>query len=333
MNNSEIVVSVICTAYNHEKYIRQCLEGFISQKANFAFEVLINDDASTDNTAKIIREYEEKYPEIIKPVYQTENQYSKKVKISSTILFPKAKGKYIAFCEGDDYWTDPYKLQKQVNAFEERGNCHFCVHGIEIIEENGRSTGRYYPKVKVLAGVLTSRQFLDIIKTYNFQTSSYMVRSEDLAELYKNPPQFRKVADVGDEPMLLYFGSLGDVFFIADNMSRYRLNSVSSWNRNHRAKKENAIRHCNCMIKMLEEFDIYSHLIYHDICEKRILIQEFQKEYIQGNYKILLQKKYRDIYKKQSKKIKFNIKMHVLFPTIYSKFLIWYRKRKQRKNH
>ena len=91
-NKEEIMVSVFCTAYNHGKYIRDCLEGFVKQKTNFKFEVLINDDASTDNTASIIREYEKKYPDIIKPIYQKENQYSKGISIYRQILVPEASG-------------------------------------------------------------------------------------------------------------------------------------------------------------------------------------------------------------------------------------------------
>ena len=87
--NDDVVVSVLCIAYNHEKYIRSALDGFVNQKTNFRYEVLINDDASTDHTAAIIAEYEAKYPDIIKPVYQTENQYSKGVFITKSILFPR----------------------------------------------------------------------------------------------------------------------------------------------------------------------------------------------------------------------------------------------------
>ena len=115
-----ILVSICCQSYNQEPYIRQCLEGFIIQKTNFPFEVLIYDDASTDKTADIIREYEGKYPDIIKPIYQTENQYSKKISIFKKFQHPRAKGKYIAICEGDDYWIDSLKLQKQVDFLEKK---------------------------------------------------------------------------------------------------------------------------------------------------------------------------------------------------------------------
>ena len=126
--NDDVVVSVLCTAYNHEKYIRSALDGFVNQKTNFRYEVLINDDASTDHTAAIIAEYEAKYPDIIKPVYQTENQYSKGVFITKSILFPRSKGKYTAICEGDDYWCDENKLQKQVDFLESHEEYAACVH-------------------------------------------------------------------------------------------------------------------------------------------------------------------------------------------------------------
>ena len=112
------LVSIICLTYNQAQYIRKTLEGFVMQKTNFPIEILIHDDASTDETADIIREYENKYPQIIKPIYQQENQYSKKVAIGATYIYPKVKGKYIALCEGDDYWIDPLKLQKQVDFLE-----------------------------------------------------------------------------------------------------------------------------------------------------------------------------------------------------------------------
>src|SRR5690606_15609661 len=107
-------VSICCITYNHEPFIRQCLDGFLMQQGDFEYEILIHDDASTDGTTKIIQEYELKYPEIIKPIIQTQNQYSQGVRgINFIYNFPRAKGEYIAMCEGDDYWTDPLKLQKQ----------------------------------------------------------------------------------------------------------------------------------------------------------------------------------------------------------------------------
>jgi len=124
------LVSVICLAYNHEKFIRKCLDGFVMQKTDFAFEVIVHEDASTDKTADIVREYQEKYPEIIKPIFQSENQYSKghlgnmAEKICSNIT-----GKYTAYCDGDDYWTDEYKLQIQADFLESHPEFSMCSGG------------------------------------------------------------------------------------------------------------------------------------------------------------------------------------------------------------
>ena len=113
-----IEVSICCITYNHEKYIRDGLEGFLMQKTDFPFEIIIHDDASTDSTADIIRSYEKKYPELFTCIYQKENQWSKGIRPSPSYVWPKARGKYIALCEGDDYWDDPEKLSFQYDFLE-----------------------------------------------------------------------------------------------------------------------------------------------------------------------------------------------------------------------
>ena len=117
MRNTLPLASIRCLTYNHEQYIRQCLDGFVMQKTNFPFEIIIHDDASTDKTAEIIREYAEKYSNI-HAILETENQYSKHDGSLARIVNQAIRGKYVALCEGDDYWTDPLKLQKQVDFLE-----------------------------------------------------------------------------------------------------------------------------------------------------------------------------------------------------------------------
>ncbi len=131
------VVSVRCLTFNHELYIEQALDGFLMQETNFPFEVVVHDDASTDRTADIIRQYESKYSKIIKPIYEIENQYSKHDGSITRIVNAALKGKYIAICEGDDYWTDPLKLQKQVNFLEANPDFSLCFHRRDILE-NGQ---------------------------------------------------------------------------------------------------------------------------------------------------------------------------------------------------
>lgn len=130
------LVSICCITYNHASFIRQCLDGFLMQKTSFPFEILIHDDASTDRTADIIREYQAKYPEIIKPILQKENQFSKGINVGVKYNFPRACGKYIALCEGDDYWTDPEKLQIQFDYMEKHPECSLCFHNVDILDQN-----------------------------------------------------------------------------------------------------------------------------------------------------------------------------------------------------
>lgn len=129
-------VSVCCITYNHENFISEALDGFLMQETNFPFEVIVRDDASPDRTADIIREYEKKYPNIIKPIYELENGYQKGIKPSS-VTFKKAVGKYIALCEGDDYWTDEKKLQIQKDFLDKNEEYVICYTDVEAFDNSG----------------------------------------------------------------------------------------------------------------------------------------------------------------------------------------------------
>ena len=136
----QIMVSVCCLVYNHEPFLRVCFDGFVMQKTTFPIEILVHDDASTDHSVDIIREYTAKYPDLFKPIYQAENQYSKGVDVFS-LNARRAQGKYIAVCEGDDYWTDPMKLQKQVEFLEEHMDYSMCFHRAKILLEGRHGVG------------------------------------------------------------------------------------------------------------------------------------------------------------------------------------------------
>jgi len=136
-DNETLIVSIRCIVYNQAPYLRQCLDGFVMQKTDFRFEAIVHDDASTDDSASIIEEYAEKYPEIIKPILETENQYSKHDGSLRRIVDSACKGKYIALCEGDDYWTDPLKLQKQIDFMESHPEYGMCCTDFDKVDEQG----------------------------------------------------------------------------------------------------------------------------------------------------------------------------------------------------
>lgn len=158
-NQTPIMVSIRCAVYNQEKYIRQCLDGFVMQKTKFRFEVIVHDDASTDDTVSIIKKYSESYPEIIKPIFEKENQYSKHDGSIRKIMNTACSGKYIAFCEGDDYWTDPLKLQKQVDILESNPDVSFVYTGFQTVDSE--SVDMYREKYEEF---LTKSHSGDILK-------------------------------------------------------------------------------------------------------------------------------------------------------------------------
>lgn len=141
---SECKVSICCLAYNHEKYIRQALDSMLNQETNFNYEIIVIEDCSTDGTRDIVREYMEKYPDKVRALFQKENQYSKEVAIVNTFFYPLARGEYITYCEGDDYWVNTHKLQKQVDFLDTHPEYVACTHGCWEVDQNGKKIVDYY---------------------------------------------------------------------------------------------------------------------------------------------------------------------------------------------
>ncbi len=246
-------LSICCLAYNHAKFIRQALDGFVMQKTNFPFEVLIHDDASTDGTADIIREYEAKYPNLIKPIYQMENQFSKGVCISKTINYPRVQGEYVAFCEGDDYWTDPLKLQKQVDFLDAHPDYMGCFHPAKMIWED-------IPKKPSIAPPPYLRSFKkdfdikDVLRTYFIYTPSVVYRwVYNDKELLENYPTG---IIAGDLYLQIIHAKYGKIHMLDDVMSVYRRHKGGVWN------AENTIgAHLKYGIKMIRLYSIADKLL------------------------------------------------------------------------
>lgn len=217
------IVSICCTVFNHEKYLEQTFKGFLSQKVNFPFEIVINDDCSTDGSAEIIRKYEKKFPDIIKPIYQKENQHSKGVRPMAQLVFPRARGKYIALCEGDDYWTDPDKLQKQVDFLESHTDYSMCCTNFSIIDEDGKliqETGWGKDKSNP---VITHLHMLEYY-TPKFLTS--VMRRSAIPVPF--PDQIRGISN-GDTFLFSYVALSGPARFIDINTGCYRVNRGGVW--------------------------------------------------------------------------------------------------------
>lgn len=145
---SDPIVSVCVITYNHEKYITRCLEGILEQQTSFPIEIVLGEDCSSDATRQIIREFEARYPGIIRPVYHQRNVGAARNLFEYAL--PMAKGRYIALCDGDDYWTDPHKLQKQVDYLQQHPECVLCFHRVKQVDQDDRILQQQEPAGKTI---------------------------------------------------------------------------------------------------------------------------------------------------------------------------------------
>jgi len=227
MKTGNIIVSITCLTYNHAPYISRCLDGFINQVTDFPFEILIHDDASIDGTSNIIREYETKYPDIINPIYQIDNQYSRGVDVFSNNV-SRAKGKYIALCEGDDYWIDPYKLQKQVDLLEaeEHDGIVAVATNCSVSDLNGNVIKKerlVIPPVNE-EGVYTLHDFLK--NSHQYPTLTVVFRNRDMNFILEN---MKKLSNpfLGDWILWVLLYQQGSFYFMNQVTASYRINPNS----------------------------------------------------------------------------------------------------------
>lgn len=261
-----MLVSVYCLTYNHEKYIRDTLEGFVSQKTDFEYEVFVHDDASTDHTADIILEYAQKYPDLIKPILQKENQYSKGVSILRTHIWPRMTGKYIAACEGDDYWCDPDKLQSQVSFLEEHPDYTACAHNTMILNLQNGKKRLFIPAQK--AGTIPIKQIIEWKKPPHISSLVYKRKLREEAFEFT-----RVVPGMGDYPLTLWLMSKGNIYYMPQVMSVYRSGVEGSWTQ----RNGNAAGIADKKIKVLEAFNIKTDYSYSKIVN--CTIEKFRAEY------------------------------------------------------
>ncbi len=305
---SDPEVSVICNTYNHGKYIRESLEGFLMQRTDFAFEVLVHDDASTDDTADIIRGFQADYPEIVKPIFQTENQYSKGGGINKRFQFPRAKGQYIAYCEGDDYWTDPEKLQKQYDALEAHPEVDMCGHttskrysnGKEVIVSVSDTISLITPEQMILGGGLS------------LNTCSLMYRATMLNEKWN----FREYMDY--DYTLKIQGSLrGGILYLPDNMATYRfMSGPDSWTSRVLRNNDLEINHTKKRLQMLDYLNEDTELRYSEKIEERKRQLGFDLLWYENQYRDLLRPEFSDLFRKLSVKKQAVIRFGTVFPGI-----------------
>lgn len=295
---NDILVSILCLTYNQEKYIARALEGIISQNVTFRIEVLVHDDASTDSTSTIVRSYAKRYPNLIVPILQHENQFSKGKNIIKDILLPRANGKYIAFCEGDDYWIDINKIQSQADIMEKHSQCSICVHGVQGVSEDGLTMIQTFPKANMNTGVISAKDVMHRILfdgEWLFHTTSYFFRKRDAIEMSQKKFIFWEKPGYGDFSFMQMAAIKGDFYYIDRIMSCYRMGAIGSLiKRDNDIERRKEVNHR--FIEAIQDFDTVTEGKFHTDAERAIKRYKFRLADVENNYCVLLSKEMKEIW-------------------------------------
>lgn len=213
-------LTIVTTTYNQEKFIEQTLDGFVMQKVNFPFQAIISDDCSTDSTRKILKKYAKKYPEIIKPVFNKKNVGPMDNFVNTLSL---VNSEYVALCDGDDFWTDENKLQKQVDFLDKNKDFSICFHQTKIFFEDGSKEDEIYPK-----NIKNETTFEDLLKD-SYIPANTVVYRWIFTKKTKLKDIFPKNIVPGDYYVHLLHARKGKIGFIEEIMSNYRRHDGGMW--------------------------------------------------------------------------------------------------------
>ena len=255
------LVSIACITYNHESYIADAIEGFLKQRTDFPFEIVIHDDASTDKTADIIRFYLEKYQRIIKPIFQKENQASQ---LKKNLLLPiilttvsHAKGRYIAYCDGDDYWTDSNKLAIQIAEMQKYSNCNVSFHPVFRQRINGKKRAKIIAKHSAKNKIFKPKQL--ILGAAKFcPTVSFIFK----ANVFESIPKWLFDAPCTDYFLQVLASLNGGAIYISKVMAVYRACSSGSWSEQMSKNKNLVYSYFTGMLSSLDDIDNYMNKKY-----------------------------------------------------------------------
>ena len=288
--NHRVLVSIVCTTYNHENYCRQAFDSFLNQKTDYGIEIVVHDDASTDRTQEIIRGYVSKYPDRFKAIIQNQNQYSQGAS-PLQLAIEHARGEYIAICEGDDYWIDNGKLQKQIEYMEGHPECTFCfTNAITLDQATGRFGSTLLPKDAREKRILQRKELTvpEVVSIDFPPTASFLFRRRD----YLRRPVFSDETYRGDRYYQLVMTSFGYAHYIDDVCVVYRTNNpaseMGSWNRDI----TRWIKVSESLIQLYDEFNEYTDNCYEDAINTIRNEREYQVLWLLGKQKSIRKMKY-----------------------------------------
>ena len=305
------LVSICCLTYNHAPYIRRTLDGFLMQETEYPLEIVIHDDASTDGAQDIIRKYASRKPELYRLILQSENQWSKVGDAVTRNLIDAASGKYVLFCEGDDYWTDPQKINKQVDYMEAHPECSMCIHAVNVVNLAGESVIKTGEKHAAEGDRDFTADEIIGAQPGTTCTCSYCMRREYM----ENWPEFFKVADVGDYPLSILMAIHGTVHYMDEIMADYLEMHPGSWSDVTYKDMDRILQHARNRRQVLLLLNEYTNGQYEETIGAQVLQAEYHIASLSHDYKALTGRKLRTIVREHHglrERIKFVLKR--IFP-------------------
>ena len=255
-----VEISICCITYNHQDFIADAIEGFLQQVCSVPFEIIIHDDASTDQTARIIESYQQRYPDLIFPILQTENQHALGKK-STLHCFARARGRYIALCEGDDYWLSPDKLNLQYVALQRHPLSQLCFHAARQIT-HGSEQVSLVAHHRTLEHVFSASEM--IAGNGDFCPTASMLFEKKVVDTL---PAWFEQAPVGDYFYQMLASLQGGAVFLPEAMSVYRAQVPGSWSA--RAQQlEPRLKHYQGVHKALQALDQDTKGVYHSLFQR-----------------------------------------------------------------
>ncbi|HEY0284058.1 MAG TPA: glycosyltransferase [Vicinamibacterales bacterium] len=225
----DVTVSICCLTHNHGAFIERALEGFLSQRTSFRYEVIVHDDASVDGASEVVRRWTERYPSLVRSIVQPENQWSRGVNPFAAFIWPRIRGRYVALCDGDDYWTDPFKLAKQVDYLERHPSCFGCFHPVRVVHDDDSQPEFVWPNAAAIPELFDGQTLTldDLLTTNVIHAPSMVYRWRYHEDRY--PGDLSKLLMPFDWFLHIQHAARGPIGMIPDVMAVYRKHAGGAW--------------------------------------------------------------------------------------------------------
>ena len=306
-------ITVIVMTYNQKDYIRESLDSILRQKINVDFNILIHDDCSSDGTSEIIDEYKKQYPDKIEVIHQKDRTYPV-VGFNGmlyTYVVPKIESDYVAYCDGDDYWTDDEKIQKQYDFMVSHPEYSMCFHSAYQLRPNNDMSSKWFIKDEGdidMSDIISERPGVCVA------TSSIFLKSD----VFKDFSDWRKKYPVEDVPMYITAAMKGKIHRLKEVMCVYRQFAVGSWSAQNKGANDKMIKHLGEMKEAVLRFDEQTNQQYHDLVVKEVESFDFRIAYITRDLKTIFSKANKRFVKRLKFKERFSLKLQYRTPSLYN---------------